>query len=728
MHLMSPSHQKMEQILGQTLQYSLDYNLNVHGMPTSGSVAISDEELILFRDEIAVKRIPLQNINEFKVVQMVGSGALQIVLKEKTEQLCIFTQDLLPVFADLAKMLEYHRETGVFPAPDDEEPVKTCPKCGLVIPEQTNICFHCAPKGKYLWRIVKLSLRYKATLLTALAATLIIQLLWVVFTYMKGLVVDNYVTSGSQNFTGLLLMMGGYLLIPLLLFGLEYINERCSSYTAAMVGRDLRGILFERIQNQSMKNALKRPTGEQIKRIANDTEKVQDFVSYHGKEAVVRVFSVSVILAVMFWMNWKLTCWIVLPIIAGFFFSRFIFKRMNHPFRINWKLFSKMESVLYDILSGIMAVKVFGSEKREIKYYSGCSEKFAHSMYVANFYWFVMFPVSTFVVTLGEYFYLYFGGNDVLSGVLSFGKMVTFLSCIGLLYAPLNWLMQLPRQLAQTAISAGKIFEIIDEKEDVLDRENAIDKEIEGNVAFEHVHFGYKVYNPVLKDINFSVKKGEMIGIVGPSGVGKSTMINLIMRLYDVSNGQILIDGTDIRDISQHSLRSQIGVVLQETYLFDGTVWDNLIYAKPDATMEEVVQAAKIANAHDFICKMPDGYQEYIGSRGYKLSGGEKQRIAIARAILRDPKILILDEATASLDTETEKMIQEALKNLTRDRTTFAIAHRLSTLRNADRLIVLDSGRIVEMGTHEELLRHKSVYYNLVMAQRQTSKLSNESA
>lgn len=728
MHLMSPSHEKMEQILGQTLQYSLDYNLNAHGMPTSGSIAISDEELILFRDEIAVKRIPLQNINEFKVVQMVGSGALQIVLKEKTEQLCIFTQDLLPVFADLAKMLEYHRETGVFPAPDDEEPVKTCPKCGLVIPEQTNICFHCAPKGKYLWRIVKLSFRYKATLLTALAATLIIQLLWVVFTYMKGLVVDNYVTSGSQDFTGLLLMMGGYLLIPLLLFGLEYINERCSSYTAAMVGRDLRGILFERIQNQSMKNALKRPTGEQIKRIANDTEKVQDFVSYHGKEAVVRVFSVSVILAVMFWMNWKLTCWIVLPIIAGFFFSRFIFKRMNHPFRINWKLFSKMESVLYDILSGIMAVKVFGSEKREIKHYSGCSEKFAHSMYVANFYWFVMFPVSTFVVTLGEYFYLYFGGNDVLSGVLSFGKMVTFLSCIGLLYAPLNWLMQLPRQLAQTAISAGKIFEIIDEKEDVLDRENAIDKEIEGNVAFEHVHFGYKVYNPVLKDINFSVKKGEMIGIVGPSGVGKSTMINLIMRLYDVSNGQILIDGTDIRDISQHSLRSQIGVVLQETYLFDGTVWDNLIYAKPDATMEEVVQAAKIANAHDFICKMPDGYQEYIGSRGYKLSGGEKQRIAIARAILRDPKILILDEATASLDTETEKMIQEALKNLTRDRTTFAIAHRLSTLRNADRLIVLDGGRIVEMGTHEELLRHKSVYYNLVMAQRQTSKLSNESA
>lgn len=728
MHLMSPDHQKMEQILGQSLHYSLDYNLNAHGKPVNGSVAVSGQELILFRDGIITKRISLHEVNEFKVAQLVGSGALQAVLPERTDQLCIFTQDLLPVFADLTKMLEYHRETGVFPAPDGEEPVKICPKCGLVIPEQTNICFHCAPKGKYLWRIVKLSLRYKATLIAALIATMVIQLLWVVFTYIKGIIVDNYVTSGSQDFTGLLLMIGGYLLIPLILFGLEYINERCSSYTAAQVGRDLRSILFERIQYQSMKNATKRPTGEQIKRIANDTEKVQDFVSYHGKEAVVRVFSIAVLLTVMFWMNWKLTCWIVLPIIAGFFITKYIFKRIRHPFRLNWKTYSKMESVLYDILSGITAVKVFGTEKREIRHYSGYSEKYAHSMYVANFYWFVLFPISNFVVTLGEYCYLYFGGNDVLRGFLSFGEMVTFLSCIGLLYGPLNWLMQLPRQLAQTAVSAGKIFEIIDEKEDVLDREDAVEKDIEGNVSFEHIHFGYKIYSPVLKDISFSVKKGEMIGIVGPSGVGKSTMINLIMRLYDVSSGKILIDGTDIRDISQHSLRSQIGVVLQDTYLFDGTVWDNLLYAKPDATMEEVVRAAKIANAHDFICKMPDGYQEYIGSRGYKLSGGEKQRIAIARAILRDPKILILDEATASLDTETEKLIQEALKNLTRNRTTFAIAHRLSTLQNADRLIVLNEGRIVEIGTHEELLRHKSVYYNLVMAQRQTSKLSKESA
>ena len=268
------------------------------------------------------------------------------------------------------------------------------------------------------------------------------------------------------------------------------------------------------------------------------------------------------------------------------------------------------------------------------------------------------------------------------------------------------------------------MFEIIDEKIDVPDRENAKDIKIKGTIDFENVSFGYNETTEVLKKINLHVEPGEMIGIVGKSGVGKSTLINLLMRLYDVNEGSIKVDGIDIRDLSQDCLRSQTGIVLQETFLFAGTIYDNIAYAKPDATRDEIITAAKIAGAHEFIMKLPDAYNTKVGERGHTLSGGERQRVSIARALLHNPRILILDEATASLDTETERQIQESLQKLTRDRTTFAIAHRLSTLRNATRLIVLDKGTIAEVGTHDELLRKKGIYYGLVMAQRQMSKMA----
>ena len=253
-----------------------------------------------------------------------------------------------------------------------------------------------------------------------------------------------------------------------------------------------------------------------------------------------------------------------------------------------------------------------------------------------------------------------------------------------------------------------------------------MDHRIEGTITLEDVSFGYDKTQYVLKHISAEIKPGEMIGIVGKSGVGKSTLINLVMRMYDVSEGAIKIDGIDIRDISQESLRSQIGVVLQETFLFSGTIYDNIAYAKPGATRDEVITAAKIAGAHSFIMKLPNAYNTKVGERGQTLSGGERQRVAIARALLHNPRILILDEATASLDTETEKQIQDALQKLIADRTTLAIAHRLSTLRNATRILVLDKGELAEMGTHEELMRKRGIYYGLVMAQRQMSRMPSK--
>lgn len=276
--------------------------------------------------------------------------------------------------------------------------------------------------------------------------------------------------------------------------------------------------------------------------------------------------------------------------------------------------------------------------------------------------------------------------------------------------------------MASTSIT--KVFEILDEQIDVADKKNAVDLDIQGNIEIENACFGYDEAEEVLRDITLSIKPGDFVGLVGKSGVGKSTLINLVMRMYDVDEGSIKIDGVDIRDISQHSLRSQIGVVLQETFLFNGTIFQNIAYAKENATREEVIAAAKAAGAHSFIIKLTDGYDTWVGEKGCSLSGGEKQRIAIARALLHNPKILILDEATASLDTETEKQIQDSLAALSKERTTIAIAHRLSTLRNATRLVVLDRGQIAETGTHDELIEKKGIYYDLVMAQREMSKMA----
>lgn len=269
----------------------------------------------------------------------------------------------------------------------------------------------------------------------------------------------------------------------------------------------------------------------------------------------------------------------------------------------------------------------------------------------------------------------------------------------------------------QMITSLNRIYDVLDEEPRLKDHQDSKAFEIKGEFRFEHVSFGYQTYEPVLEDVSFDVKPGEMIGLVGASGTGKSTLINLIMRLYDVDQGHITIDGIDMRDIQKECLHSQIGVVLQETFLFSGSILDNIKFARPEAAMAEVIQAAKAANAHDFICKTPDGYNTYVGEHGYNLSGGERQRIAIARAILNNPRILILDEATSALDTESEFLIQQALDRLVKGRTTFAIAHRLSTLRNADRLVVIDKHGIAETGTHNELLEKKGIYYGLVTAQ-----------
>jgi len=299
---------------------------------------------------------------------------------------------------------------------------------------------------------------------------------------------------------------------------------------------------------------------------------------------------------------------------------------------------------------------------------------------------------------------------------------VQFTMYLWAIYEPLRWLVNVPRWLANTTTSMVKVFELLDEESEITETKNPSNVAIKGNVKYDHVYFGYKSYEPVLKGVSLEINPGEMIGLVGKSGVGKSTLINLAMRLYDPNNGKITINDTDLRSIAPDHLHENMGVVFQDSFLFAGSFYDNIAYGKYGASYEEVIAAAKAANAHDFITQSPDGYNTLIGEGGQTLSGGERQRLSIARAIIKNPDILILDEATSSLDVETEASIQDSLNKITKGRTTIAIAHRLSTLRNADRLVVLDKNGVAEVGTHAELLKNKGIYYGLVMAQRQSSR------
>lgn len=392
----------------------------------------------------------------------------------------------------------------------------------------------------------------------------------------------------------------------------------------------------------------------------------------------------------------------------------------------SWHTYSKADAVLHDIFSGIRVVKAYGTEEREAVRYRSASAQYRDISLKGELLWSRVWPWLRFLMGIGEFFLLFYVGNRILGGTMTLGEMSQFSAYVSMIYGPLRWIAALPRRIVQFMTSTAKVFEIIDEKIDVPDRTDALEMKIRGTVDFEDVSFGYDKASEVLRGIDLHIEPGEMIGIVGKSGVGKTTLINLLMRIYDVTGGSIKIDGTDIRDMSQQSLRSQIGVVLQETFLFAGSVYDNIAYAKPDASRDEIIAAAKISGAHEFIMKLPDAYNTKVGEKGCTLSGGERQRVSIARALLRNPRILILDEATASLDTETERQIQDALQKLIKDRTTLAIAHRLSTLRNATRLIVLDDGKIAETGTHEELLRKKGIYYGLVMSQRSMSKMTSD--
>ena len=503
----------------------------------------------------------------------------------------------------------------------------------------------------------------------------------------------------------------------------RYLRSLWSAKLGAGISMDIRGRLYQKMQVLTLSFIQDRRPGELMNRINNDSANIRKFM----EDAFGSIFYLIVLMTgaiiVMLTISPGLTLLSIVFLPLAVALSVGFRKVIHRKFHMQYSRGDDNNSALQDVISGIRVVKSFGKEKYESDRFKTISANYARIQKNNEVFWASFYPMLTFIMGMGIYFVTALGGLKTLDGGLSVGQLLQFTTYATMLYGPLGWMTHLPRMIVQMLTSLERIYDVLDEQPKIRNRENPVSRQIQGNVVFKDVSFGYRSYETVLEKINFEIKMGEMIGIVGASGTGKSTLINLVMHLYDVDDGELLIDGININDYRIEDFHRQLGVVLQETFLFSDTILNNMRFAKPDATYEEIIRAAKMANAHDFICKTPNGYNTYVGEKGYNLSGGERQRIAIARAILNDPKLLILDEATSSLDTESEYLIQKALQRLTAGRTTLAIAHRLSTLKDADRLIVIDGHKIAECGSHNELLEKKGIYYKLVTAQLQMQTL-----
>jgi len=693
-----------------------------------------------------VTQYAINTLKEVKIERRVGGASLVVVTKNDTEKheqdgpegvdnpeadtdIIFFTNSQLEAFSAFSVSINGYISEGRFAAPEISDKLN-CPKCGKMLPEEGAPCPKCLKKWQTLTRVLSYGRPYIRGFVFAIVLTLVASVARLAIPLITRALINQVLIPLENTGTGhnrLLTAVAVIFVLGLIGTACIALARRKTVYISGHIIADLRAKLCRVIERQRMKFFDKRQVGSLVSRVGHDSMMLTDFLIEGVPYFFVNGISMVGVLCIIFYMNWKMALFIFIPIpLLGI--ASAIFRSKIRPLFHKWRTqFTKLNSSMTESFSGIRVIKAFGQEDTEFDRFGKINDNITKAQIRCDRMWVLFFPVIDLMINCSFYLVWLVGGWLILSTDEStkFGDLVAFIQLYSMVLRPLQWFAQVNNWAARALAGGERIFEILDTTPESFDRPDAVAiPAIQGNIEFSNVSFGYEKGKDVLKNISFNVKPGEMIGLVGKSGVGKTTIINLICRFYETNRGKIIIDGVPINDVKLVDLRSQTGMVLQEPFLFSAPIIENIRYSKPEATFEEVVQAARAAKAHDFIIAKPDAYYTLVGERGNKLSGGEKQRISIARAILHNPRILILDEPTSSVDTETEKSIQVAIDRLISGRTTFAIAHRLSTLRNADRLIVLDETRIAEIGTHEELMAKEGIYYNLVKTQTEMSTIT----
>lgn len=716
----------------QRLLFFIVGDLSKDSLYSESVLAVTDKGMYCFDRtyDDGYKYVTHENIEKIEIKRLYGNAIMEISTeKEGTFDFFRFTYsvaNLCEAAADFSEQIKKGENidrlmemvTAVF-----EKQLSNCPRCGRTLVRPGAECLNCQSKGKIAKKLMKYVLPQKKLLIICLIFSIITTAMSLVPPYITKMMVDDIIPDNNKK---LLLTV---VFVLFCTYVIQYSVGALRSYLLRVSGdrivAGLRSDIYTKAQYLPMKFYDKTSTGSVITRISSDTATLQSFTLRVTQEVIVQFFLLIGIIVIMFVMDRRLTLLSLIPVPLVVIGSRIFGKKILPYYRRIWRKWSKVSSILTDTIPGVRVIKAFTNEKGAIDKFDKYNEEWLKTDIKAARITTLFPQLVSFFVTCGSLLIWSVGGNLVMhpqSG-LTLGLLVSFISYTAMFYGPVNFFANFNDSLQAAVAAAERVFDIIDAEPEADFGKGNHPKKLEGKIQFKNVNFSFDRTKMTLQDINIDIEPGDIVGIVGTTGSGKSTLINLIMRYYDNYDGKILMDGQDIKDIDMEFYRSQIGYVQQEPMMFHDTIYNNIAYGNSDVQVEEVIHAAKIANAHNFIVKLPDAYDTVLGERGTGLSGGERQRVSIARAVLRNPCIMIFDEATAAVDSETELLIQEAIERLIKGRTTLMIAHRLSTLRKANKILVVDEGRIIESGTPEELLAKKGKYYKLIEIQTMSSKL-----